>query len=228
MFRLSLRKKLIYSFLGGSLLTVLLFSIVIKEIMNDYFHSVAEVRLQFVSEQVEREIRTNVAIFKDSFQTIFDNIATTVGALAQSGAIADHLPQTDDERRRMADLLQRVQHEAEISMIVVLDLEGRVIVRGNNPEAYGDDTLMRDYSNSPKPVSSIRRLILNALAGQTIKSWEIVAPEILAKNHLAEQARIQLKTWIRPAPANTFEERGLVMMVAMPLRTSSGKLAGAV
>ena len=31
-FRLSLRKKLVYTFLGGSLLTVLLFSIVIKEI----------------------------------------------------------------------------------------------------------------------------------------------------------------------------------------------------
>jgi two-component system NtrC family sensor kinase len=77
-------------------------------------------------------------------------------------------------------------------------------------------------------VSSIRRLVLNALAGHTIKSFETFAPEILAKSNLAEAARIQLKTWILSAPANTFEERGLVMTVAMPLRTSSGKLAGAV
>ena len=33
-FRLSLRRKLVYTFLGGSLLTVVLFSIVIKEIMS--------------------------------------------------------------------------------------------------------------------------------------------------------------------------------------------------
>src|SRR5262245_53213474 len=153
-FRSSLRKKLVYTFLGGSLLTVILFSVVIKGIMNDYFQRLAEVRLQFVSEQGQREIRTNVAIFKNAFQTIFDNITTTVGALAQSGAIGDHPPQTPPERRRIADMLLNVQRETGLSMITVTDLEGRVLVRGNNPEAYGDDTLMRDYEDSPKPVSS--------------------------------------------------------------------------
>ena len=59
-------------------------------------------------------------------------------------------------------------------------------------------------------------IILNALAGHTIESFETFHPEILAKSGMAEQARIQLKTWLRPAPANTFEERGLVMTVAMP------------
>ena len=77
--RLSLRKKLIYTFLGGSLLTVLLFAIVIKGIMNDYFQRLAEVRLQFVSEQGDREIRTNVAIFKDTFEDIFENARTQWG-----------------------------------------------------------------------------------------------------------------------------------------------------
>src|SRR5262249_4763382 len=157
--------------LGGSLLTVVLFSLVIKVITNDYFQRLSDVRLQFVSELGQREIRTNVAIFKDAFQTIFDGMATTVGALAQSGAIVDHLPTVPEERRRMADLLQHVQREAKISMITVVDLEGRVIIRGNNPDAYGDDILMRDYSGSQKPVSSIRHLILNTLAGHTIKSF---------------------------------------------------------
>src|SRR6185369_3626366 len=115
-FRRSLRKKLIYTFLGGSLLTVVLFSIGIKEIMNDYFQHLAEVRLQFVEEQGQQGVRTNVAIFKDSFQNIFDSLATTVGALAQSGAIADRLPTNAEERRRMADMLQRLQREAQISM----------------------------------------------------------------------------------------------------------------
>jgi signal transduction histidine kinase len=153
---------------------------------------------------------------------------TTISALAQSGALGDHLPKDVEERRRMASMLSSVQKEAKISMITLLDLEGRVIIRSNNPEAYGDDTLMRDYDDAQKPVSSIRRLILNALAGQTIKSFETFHPDILAKNNLAELARIELKSWTRPAPPNTFEERGLVMTVAMPLRSSSGKLVGAV
>lgn len=227
-FRLSLRKKLIYTFLGGSLLTVLLFSIVIKGIMNDYFRRLGEVRLQFVSDQGQREIRTNVAIFKDAFQNIFHSITTTVSTLAQSGVIGDHLPQTPEERREMAKMLRRIQGEAKLSMFTIVDIEGRVVLRSTDPELYGDDTLMRDYDNEPKPVSSIRRLLLNALTGQTIQSFETFAPEILAKNSLRDQARIQLKTWIRPAPPKTFEERGLMMTVAMPLRNSSGKIVGAV
>jgi two-component system NtrC family sensor kinase len=228
-FRLSLRRKLIYTFLGGSLLTVVLVSIGIKEIMNDYFEHLAQVRLQFVTEQVEADVRTNVSVFKNGSQIIFDNMATTLGALAQSGAIGDRLPKTAAERSQMVDMLEKLQREAKISLLMVVNLEGAVILRTNNPEAYGDDTLMRDYDQSPKPVSSIRRLVLNALAGHTIKSYEAFHPEILAKSALAEVARMQLKSWGGvPAPPNTFEERGLVMTVAMPLRTSSGKLVGAL
>ena len=81
-----------------------------------------------------------------------------------------------------------------MSLFTVVDLEGRVLVRANDPDAYGDETLMRDYDDSPKPASSIRRLLLNALTGKTIQSFETFAPEILAREHLAEQARIQLKS----------------------------------
>ncbi len=227
--RLSLRKKLIYTFLVGSLLTVLLFAIVIKGIMNDYFQRLAEVRLQFVSEQGDREIRTNVAIFKDTFEDIFESTRTAVGALAESGAIGDRLPRTRVERERMAGMLQRVESEAKLSLFTVVDLEGRVLVRANDPDAYGDETLMRDYDDSPKPASSVRRLLLNALTGKTIQSFETFAPEILAREHLAEQARIQLKSsGNRVAPPDTFEERGLLMLVTMPVRNTAGKITGAL
>src|SRR5438045_3528295 len=127
-FPLSLRNKLIYTFLGGSLLTVLLFAVVIKVIMNDYFHRLAEVRLQFVSDLGEQAILKNAAIFKDSFDDIFESIKTAVGALAQTGVIGDRVPQNKIERERMAALLQRVEREAKLSMITVVDLEGRVVV----------------------------------------------------------------------------------------------------
>ena len=227
-FRLSLRNKLIYTFLAGSLLTVVLFGVVIKGIMNDYFQRLAEARHNFVTDQGQREVRTNVAIYKEAFHNIFDGINTTVAALAETGAIGDHLPQTPAERHKLADMLQRVERQMGFSMLTVVDLEGRVVLRANNPENYGDDTLMRDYG-SPKPVSSVRRLLLNALTGKTVESFEAFAPEILAKENLAGLAKVQLKSNDRrAAPPNTFEERGLVMTVAMPLRLSSGRIDGAV
>src|SRR5215471_7457598 len=226
-FRLSLRNKLIYTFLAGSLLTVALFGVVIKGIMNDYFQRLAEARHDFVTDKGQREVRTNVAIYKEAFHNIFDGINTTGAALAETGAIGDHLPQTPAERHKLADMLQRVERQMGFSMLTVVDLEGRVVLRANNPENYDDDTLMRDYG-SPKPVSSVRRLLLNALTGKTIDSFEAFAPEILAKENLADQAKVQLKSNDRRAPPNTFEDRGLVMTVAMPLRTSAGRIAGAV
>jgi two-component system NtrC family sensor kinase len=227
--RLSLRYKLIYTFIGGSLLTVLLFAVVIKEIMTDYFQRLTDVRLQFVSDLGQQAIRKNVAIFKDSFGDIFESIKTTVGVLAESGAIGDHLPHNKAERQGMAGMLQRVQREAKLSMITVVDIEGRVAVRSNAPDAYSDETLMQDYDDAPKPVSSVHRVLLNALTGKTIQSFETFAPEVLAKENLAEAARIQLKSsGSLRAPPNTFEERGLLMLVAMPVRNSSGKITGAV
>ena len=55
-FRSSLRKKLVYTFLGGALVTVILLSIGIKAIMNDYFQHLADVRLQFVSDLGQQRI----------------------------------------------------------------------------------------------------------------------------------------------------------------------------
>lgn len=237
-FRRSLRSKLVYTFLGGSLITVLLFSLVIKGIINDYFTRLSEVRLQFVQEQGQREIRTNVVIFKDAFQDIFDAISTPVGALAQSGAIGDELPRSQPERSRMADMLRQVQRDTKLSMLTIVDTDGKTVLRATNPESFGDDTLMRDYENPRGPVSSIRHLIKEALAGRTIKSFETFAPEILAKENywkdgklvsgLKDQVAIPLKSWIVPVPPNTYEERSLTMTVTMPVRNSSGKIAGAV
>src|SRR6267142_984273 len=96
-FRRSLRSKLVYTFLAGSILTVLLFSLVIKGIMNDYFQRLGAVRLQFVSEQGQRDVRTNVAIFKDAFRDIFSRSATSLSALPQSGGIGDQLHATHAE-----------------------------------------------------------------------------------------------------------------------------------
>ena len=228
-FRQSLRNKLVYTFLAGSLVTVLLFSLVIKFIMNDYFQRLGAVRLQFVEEQGQRDIRTNMALFKDAFEDAFTEIRAAIGALSQSGVLGDRLPKTEMERRRAAEILRQELDEEKLSMITLVDLAGRTALRAANPEAYGDDLLIRDYDNPERPVSSVARLVKAAIAGNVIQSFAVVAPQILARENLAERASILLKSSVvTPVPENTYEQRGLVMMVAIPLRSSSGGIVGAI
>src|SRR5207247_9757479 len=52
--------------------------------------------------------------------------------------------------------------------------------------------------------------------------------EIITKYTHQNNAKTQLITCILPPHPNAFEERGFMMTVAMPLRSSSGKIAGAV
>src|SRR6516225_3243998 len=100
-------------------------------------------------------------------------------------------------------MLQRVEHKSSLSLITLVDLEGRVIIRANNENKFGDESLMREYDSPSKAVSSIRRLLLNALTGKTIQSFEVFSPDVLATENLAEQAKIQLKsTKQRAAPPN--------------------------
>jgi len=96
--------------------------------MNDYFQRLGAVRLQFVSEQGQRDVRTNVAIFKDAFRDIFAGFATSISALSQSGAIGDQLPRTQAERNRMAEVLRQAELENKLSMITLVDLQGRTIL----------------------------------------------------------------------------------------------------
>lgn len=238
-FRRSLRSKLVYTFLGGSLITVLLFSLVIKGIINDYFQRLGKVRDEFVQGESQREVRTNLAIFRDSFQDIFSSISTTIGALAQSGALGDRIPQNPLERRRVASMLQEIQHQNRLAMITIVDMNGKTIVRATNPEDFGDDTLWREHENPRGPVSSTRRLMQEAIAGHSIQSFEAFAPEILARENyikdgkvvssLKDRAGILLKSSASvPIPPNTFEERGLMMTVVAPMRNSSGTILGAV
>src|SRR5215471_7016100 len=63
--RTSLRKKLATTFLAGSLLTVVLFSLAINRIVRDYFQTQAAVNRQFVQDQSRQEVRANLAFFKD-------------------------------------------------------------------------------------------------------------------------------------------------------------------
>lgn len=237
-FRRSLRRKFIFTFLIGSLATVVLFSLVIRGVITGHFERQGEVRGQFVQEQGQRTIQANLAVFKDNFEQYFDAVAAALGPICESGLIGDRFSQIEAERQEFSATLRDVQQQLRLSMITVMDRSGRTLVRSTNPGQYGDQTLVLDYESSAGPVSSARRLIQAALNGRTIRSFESFAPQILEKeiyvaggavtgNTLRDQARLELKSAGVPVPPGQFEDRGLMMTVVSPVRNSSHQIVGA-
>jgi hypothetical protein len=175
-FRHSLRQKLAYTFIGGALLTVLLFSVVIKRIMSDYFARQSQTRLQFLQDQAGKEADADFAVFKEKLQQFFNMEVAALDPICQSGLIGDRLPKTADDRERLATILRDIENQSQLSMLTIVGLDGRVIIRATNPESYGDDTLVLEYENPRGPVSSIHRLVEAALSGKNVTAYESVAP----------------------------------------------------
>jgi len=236
--RRSLRKKLAYTFLTGAIITVGLFSLTIYLILDEYFDHQKQVRQQFVEEQATEAVRVNLSIFKDRLQRPAAG-SVALNSISRSGVLGDRLNvlrHSTEERQALAKILQGIQTDAKFSMITVVGLDGRVVVRATDPSAFGDDTLTKDYENVNGPVSSLRNLMQAALGGKTITAFEVLAPEILAYEKviddgkvvgtLKEVAAIPLRG--RDAEPGAIETRGLVMTFAQPVFTSQEKIVGAI
>ena len=83
-------------------------------------------------------------------------------------------------------MLQRVESEAKISLFTVVDLEGRVPFGRMTLTLTATRHSCATTTTRPSRRRPLRRLLLNALTGKTIQSFETFAPEILAREHLAE------------------------------------------
>ncbi|MBI4475462.1 MAG: HAMP domain-containing protein [Acidobacteria bacterium] len=233
-FRWSLRKKLVYTVLAASLLTVLLFGVVIQRIIDDYFEQQSAARQTFIREQGVQAVRANLTLFKARLRNMGGT--TALRTLSVSGILADRLPDTQAEREEIAKTLRAIQTDARLSFVTIVDVNGRVVVRATNPAVYGDDTLMREYENPQGPVSSIRHLLDEVIAGKTIQSFEAFAPEILALENAIENGKTisSLKDQVatplrgRDIAPGTFERRALTMTFATPIRTPRGEIVGAV
>src|SRR5215467_13340993 len=191
--RSSLRQKLATTFLAGSLLTVVLFSLAINRIVSDYFQTQAAVNRQFVQDQSRQEVRANLAFFKDRIQQTFAAGTVALNSLTQSGLLGDQVRaamRSNEQRVSTAKVLQVLQTQARLSFITVVDLNGKTMVRATNPAAFGDDVLMGDYINPNGPVSSIRHLIQLALNGKAITAFEVFPPETLAAENQIEDGKV--------------------------------------
>ena len=234
--RTSLRKKLAYTFLAGALLTVALFSLVISGIVTDYFQRQTAVGRQFVQDQSRQAVRVNLSIFKDRINQTFSSGTVALKSLAETGMMGDQVSHlTAPERTALIKVLQGVQREGKLSLITVVDLDGRVVLRATNPGAYGDDSLMRDYVSTNGPVSSLNHLIRSALSGQTIRAFQSFPPEALAlENEVQNGKTVSLRDSVviqlrgRDVPPGTLETRALILTFAAPVLDSRGKIVGGI
>jgi two-component system, NtrC family, sensor kinase len=235
--RTSLRKKLASTFLVGSLITVVLFSLVIKGIVNDYFQRQSAVSRQFIQDQSTEAVRTNLKILKDRIQQTFASGKTAIDALCASGWLGDQfgaIGRNPRERESAARLLRAIQEESTLSLITLVDAAGTVVLRASNPAAFGDRTLTGEYSNPGGPVSSIQHLVDAAIGGQKVTVFESFAPEALALENYFEDGKVvsSLKDAaaipLRSADPPRVETRALILTYATPVLNSQGKVVGAV
>ena len=237
--RTSLRKKLAYTFLAGALLTVILFSLVIKSIVTDYFQRQTLATREFAQDQSTQAVRANLSIFKDRIQQTFAAGTLALNSLGQTGLLGDRLggvSRSNADRQEITAVLQKIQDQARLSLVTIIDPAGKTIIRATNPSEFGDDALMKDYSNPNGPVSSIRLLLQAALAGKTTTAFESFAPEILALENVVKDGKVvstlkddaAIPLWGPNAPPDAVETRALILTYAAPISDSHGKIVAAV
>jgi len=235
--RTSLRKKLATTFLAGSLLTVVLFSLAINRIIADYFQNQTAVNRQFVQDQSRQEVRANLTVFKDRIQQTFAAGTVALSSVNRSGMLGDRIAlvqKSKQERQSTAKALQAIQSEAGLTFITIVDANGRTILRATNPSVFGDDVLMADYSSASGPVSSIKHLVQTALNGKTVTAFEVFPPETLAAENAIVDGKVvsSLRDYAavpvigKDIPPGTVETRALMLTYAAPVMDSGGKMIG--
>jgi len=95
-------------------------------------------------------------------------------------------------------------------------------VRASSTILRTGETGRSGLRNRASGVSRFAESSRTPFTGHTIKTFAAVAPQILEKEGLDKKAAILLKTfetarWVIEVPPNTYEQRGLMMMVATPV-----------
>ena len=165
------------------------------------------------------EVQNRVRLDLNSARAAYDNYVHEIGrfleAVSLDEGLAAALKQHDCDK--LGSLLQTARRTGGMDVLSVLDGEGRVICRAQNPEDGGDDL-------SGDPIVA-RVLKERNLVTGTI----IVSPESLAKEspELAERAFFELELTEHARPTtDKVQTDGMVLAAAVPILDSEGTLLG--
>lgn len=199
---LSLRMKLILSFLFvilfGGILTLTLGT----RLEHRTIFSLAQAKVQ-------HDLASAWMVYNDRLNDIRDIIRWNASLESVKNAL------TDNERDVLMQYLIRAKNDLDLDMLNLTDAQGHVYIRTSQPEIAGDD-----QSGNP--------LVRRALMGDTVWATQIIPKEDLVKEKgLAEQAYLKILPTPKAAPSTKeYEEDGMLLMNASPLKDETGTVLG--
>jgi two-component system NtrC family sensor kinase len=201
--RLSLRTKLVFSFLFVVLAGGILSSLIGTNLVADTIISQAR-------NKVRHDLSTASVVYSHSLNRVHDVVQLT----ASGRTIPDYMQ--SGRLRKLADYLVKRRRDFGLDLLTLTDAKGKVILRSRHPFQTGDD-----QAGDP--------LVHRALKGEAAASTEIVPREELLKEgrDLAERAFILFVPTpkAREVPSDR-ETSGMMLKAAAPVRNESGGLVG--
>ncbi len=201
--RLSLRTKLVFSFLFVVIAGGILSSLIGTELVADTIISQAR-------NKVRHDLNTAGLVYDQSLTRIRDIVQLT----ASGRSIPDYLE--SGRLRKLEEFLVKRRKEFGLDILTLTDPAGRVLFRTRHPFNNGDDR-----GGDP--------MVQRALKGEFVASTVIVSREDLQKegSDLAERAFTLFVPTpkAREAPADR-ESSGMMLKAAVPVWNDSGRLVG--
>jgi two-component system NtrC family sensor kinase len=200
---LSLRTKLILSFLGvivlGAILTMIFGSRLVKNaIINE------------AQEKVKYDLSSAWMVFNDRL----NHIGAIISFTAERESIQDAI--VNKKTEILLRYLNRVRTQRGLDVLTLTDSAGKVIVRTRNPEIKGDD-------------QSEDEIIKKALDGGNFASPQIVSREELLKEgaELADRAYMEFVYTPKASPRPEDKEvNGMMLKAASSVEDDNGNLLG--
>ena len=201
--RLSLRTKLVFSFLfiviAGGILSSLIGTKLVADTIILQAHN-----------KVKYDLSTAWLVYNQSLSHVRDVVRLT----ASGRTIPDYLK--TGRMKNLEEFLTKRRKEFDLDVLTLTDAKGKVILRTHHPYHIGDD-------------QSGDLLIQRALRGEPVASTATISREELQRegNDLAERAFIlSVPTPKAKASLEDRETSGLMLKAAVPVVNDSGRLVG--
>ncbi len=200
---LSLRTKLILSFLGvivlGAILTMIFGSRLVKNTIIDE-----------AQEKVKYDLSSACMVFNEKLSDVKDIVSLN----ATREGVQDNIKH--GELDILLNKLSRMRKKYRLDILTLTDPRGRVIVRSKNPEIKGDD-------------QSEDEIMKKALGGGDFASPQIISREELLKEgrELADRAYMEFVPTPMASPRPEDKEvNGMMLKAASSVEDDKGNLLG--
>ncbi len=201
--RLSLRTKLVFSFLFVVLAGGILSSLIGTQLVTDTIILQAQ-------NKVKHDLSTAWLVYNESLNRIQDVVQLT--------ALGQTIPQflQSGQKKKLQDYLVKRRKEFGLDILTLTDARGLVLLRSYHPFQTGD-------SRASDP------LVQKALQGKTVASTWVVPAEDLSRegSDLVERASfLFVRTPRAKEPEDNPSTAGMALLAAAPVLTETGEILG--